>query len=249
MRKILFVPLAVVMACFAVSCKKDEPKQKWQLPVPQAVDLGIEVDGRKVLWGSFNVGADSPSGDGLHLSWGELEPKKEYNWNHYLFGYPDSYKVTRYCPGDKFSSWAGDGSPDGYSVLQYDDDVARQRLKGHRWRSPTFAEIKALLATRTDPNYQWSYTRLNGVAGFWVISKKSGTEGNRIFLPFSGSITSGGEPQGKGTGCSFWSSTLDSSEPARAYTFYISRYSDGEERVGWGSNSRNNGFLIRPVYE
>ena len=246
MKKLFYLAMAALMALTA-SCKKDTPTH-WRLPVPEAIDLGIEVDGRKVLWGSFNVGADSPSGDGLYLSWGELEQKEKYDWNDYSFGFPDSYKVTRYCPGDKSSSWAGSGTPDGFTALQFDDDVALQRLKGSRWRVPTFAEVQALVKTQGNPDYQWSFASLNGVRGFWIISKKAGTEGNRIFLPFSGTITSGKEPQGKNSGCSYWSSTLDSSEPSRAYSFYIAHYSDGEERIGWGSNSRSSGYQIRPVY-
>ena len=245
MKKALFLVFTLLLVM--TSCKKDSQPGK-KLAVPQAVDLGIKVNDKIIKWATFDVGADKPGGEGIFFSWGELAAKDEYGWNHYQFGVPDTYKVTRYCPGDKAASWGGSGSPDGMSVLQSADDVARQRI-GKKWRMPTFDEIKALLDTRTNPEYEWKFDEENGVNGFWVISMKAGTEGNRIFLPFSGSISSGGTPQSAGTGCCYWSSTLDSSEPSRAYCLYTSHYSNGEERIGWGSNNRGQGFIVRPVCE
>ena len=245
MKKALFLVFALLLV--VTSCKKDSQPGK-KFAVPQAIDLGINVNGKSIKWASFDVGADKPAGQGVFFSWGELAAKDEYDWNHYLFGVPDTYKVTRYCPGDNSASWGGSGNPDGLSVLQSADDVARQKI-GKKWRMPTFDEIKALLDTRTNPEYEWKFDEEDGVKGFWVISMKAGTEGNRIFLPFSGSISSGGEPQSVGIGCSYWSSTLDSSVPNRAYCLYTSHYPNGEERVGWGSVSRSQGYIIRPVCE
>lgn len=45
-------------------------------PVPDAIDLGMIVNGKNVKWASFNLGASTPEQFGLFLAWGDLEENK-----------------------------------------------------------------------------------------------------------------------------------------------------------------------------
>ncbi|MBQ9893252.1 MAG: hypothetical protein IJM35_08895 [Bacteroidales bacterium] len=243
MKRLLHISLAAMMVL--VACSKD-PKPGKKFAAPKVVDLGIEVNGVNVKWGSFNVGATKESDYGLYFSWGELSDKDLYEWNSYQFGEKDSYNVTRYCPGDKSFRWAGGGSPDGLTILQTSNDVARQRI-GKKWRMPTFNEVLALINTKTDPDYVWEWTEIDGHKGYKITSKKAGSEGNSIFLPAAGSISSGSEPSSVGQMCDFWSSSLDTSDPSRAYSFGFGYYGSDDQRVGTGAYSRSYGLVIRPV--
>ena len=64
MKKFLFLSMAV-LTVLAAACNKDDRPRKGKYgvdrvtPMPEAVDLGMVVDGRKVLWASCNLGASN----------------------------------------------------------------------------------------------------------------------------------------------------------------------------------------------
>lgn len=51
---------------------------KEDIPVPEAVDLGLSVK-----WASCNLGAECPEDFGGHWAWGELEQKRSYGYDNY----------------------------------------------------------------------------------------------------------------------------------------------------------------------
>ena len=198
--------------------------------VPTAVDLGIVInrgDGTayKLLWAECNVGATAPEEGGDYYAWGEtdyyyLDGHRYDNplasWNYKdgkSSGYVEaSYKwsgysdmtVSKYCPTS--DRWGGSGSPDGRTVLELDDDVARA-VMGEGWRMPTPKEFEAL-AWWCD--HEW--TTINGVAGMKITST---VNGQSIFLPGvgyrSGNILQYND-SGQGYRGFYWTSSLNSKD-------------------------------------
>ena len=67
--------MAALMMLAAFSCNKEKkPGNQTSVkygvdgktPLPKAVDIGLEVDGQKVLWASFNLGASKEWELGTH---------------------------------------------------------------------------------------------------------------------------------------------------------------------------------------
>ena len=144
-------------------------------------------DGKK--WALKNVGASSPSDYGDYFAWGETAPyyqvgysqedpmqdghwlsgKSGYNWANYGFTTDGGSTFTKYTGSD-------------YAVLQAADDAATKQW-GSSWCMPTNEEWQALLKGE---DFTWTWvTNFNnsGKNGRLVISRKSGVEGNCIFLP------------------------------------------------------------------
>lgn len=206
---------------------------------PEAVDLGITVKGSggttyKLYWADRNLGATSPEANGDYYAWGEVEPKTNYNWSTYRWSNGAYNKLTKYCPTNLQSYWAGSGSPDGKIVLDPEDDVAQAKLGGN-WRMPTFEEWQELGKCEKKV-----WTTQNGVKGMLI----TGNNGNSIFLPAAG-FKKNDSAGGVGVDGNYWTSSL--------------RYEDKPETAwdGWikdGTFSRNspercNGYSVRPVYQ
>ena len=107
------------------------------------------------LWAEHNVGALFPEGQGDFFAWGEIEPKDSYT----------SDNCSSYH--DDLGDIAGNPMFDAATANWGDD-----------WRMPTLEEMFELTQECT-----WTWTEVNGVAGYKVASK---TNGNCIFLPASG---------------------------------------------------------------
>ena len=81
MKRLIYLSLAALMVLSLASCKKDssvEPSDETEVisvVAPEAVDLGIVVNGKTIKWGSFNLGATKPEEYGDYYAWGETEPK------------------------------------------------------------------------------------------------------------------------------------------------------------------------------
>ena len=215
-------------------------------------------DGLK--WALKNVGAGKPADYGDYFAWGETEPyyqsgyseespmaaehwksgKTGYNWANYGLANGAYYKLTKYCPTDMTDSWAGTGSPDDKLVLEADDDAATAIL-GSGWRMPTDAEWNALL-NREDFTWSW-VTNFNGSGkkGRLVISRKSGFEGNCIFLPAAG-YRNGANRYGAGYDGYYWSSSLQTGDPNGAYDLYFN-----SGNAEWSHCFRYYGHAVRPV--
>ena len=119
---------------------QSQPTKQHIIP-DDCIDLGLSV-----LWATCNVGASRPQDFGEFYSWGELEPKLNYNKNN---------TKTYGIPMKDIS-----GNP------QY--DVATHK-KGDGWRMPTRTEFDELIDNTT---HQW--TTVNGVKGILATSKING---------------------------------------------------------------------------
>ena len=186
------------------------------------VDLGLSVK-----WATCNVGANSPEEYGDYFAWGELEPKETYNWS-------SAYK---WCKGSlktltKYNTNSSYGSVDNKTVLGATDDAAHANWGGS-WRMPTDAEMTELREQCT-----WTWTTENGVNGYKVTSK---TNGNSIFLPAAGYRWDGSLNYAGSSG-SYWSSSLNTDTPSRAWGVDFS--SDSVSRYG---SNRSCGQSVRPV--
>ena len=208
------------------------------------VEMG---DGLK--WATMNVGAAKPEEYGDYFAWGETAAKTDYSWATYKWmqeGQSDWKHITKYTFADEHKEgiWY-DGDTfvgDNKTSLEYADDAARQIWKG-TWRIPTDAEWTAL---RDEANFKWDWTddyEGTGVAGWIVTSKVSGYEGNTIFLPAAG-YRYGTSLIVAGSRGYYWSSSLFESFLVDARSVYFD-----SEGVGRGSDSRYNGFSVRPVSE
>ena len=261
-----------VLTVLAAACNKDDRPRKGKYgvdrvtPMPEAVDLGMVVDGRKVLWASCNLGASNEYEYGYFLAWGETEEKDDFTWKTYKYADGDAKKLTRYCPSATWDYW-GDKTtgPDREVTLLPSDDAAHVRLGG-MWRCPTRAELLALLSTLTDPDYSWTIeTPLDKkgneirdasgktvVRGWRIVSKKPDTEGNSIFLPFTGyhSSPAGSEQlqhsiyNGNGQLTGLLSSSVYEEEPSCVYGLGIQSKENGAFE---GHQGRSAGFPVRPV--
>ncbi len=181
----------------------------------ESVDLGLSVK-----WATFNVGATKPEEYGDYFAWGEVEPKDDYSWNTYI--YYDGSNLIKYT------------SNDSKIVLDPEDDAATMNWGG-TWRMPTKAEQDELSTKCT-----WDRTTQNGVDGY----KVTGPNGNSIFLPAAGYMF-GGTLNGAGSNGYYWSGSLGTDDPSRAYYLYFYL-----GNVRWGSSAdRLDGQSVRPVQD
>ena len=203
----------------------------YRIDVPQAVDMGTVVNGKNIKWASFNIGASSPEEYGLHYAWGETEPKENYSWSTYKWYGSYSTPPTKYNTSSSYGTVV-----DNKTVLDPADDVASVKLGG-KWRMPTDAEWTEL---QTKCTWTWT-TNYNGtgVKGRIVTA----TNCNSIFLPAAG-YRNGTDLYDAGSYGYFWSSSLDTDDPRRAWG--VDFNSGGVYR---GSYFRSSGRSVRPVTE
>lgn len=185
MKKFLYFSLAALM--LAASCDKNETYKKSSTeegdgvtPVPEAVDLGIVVNGKNIKWASLNLGAENYYDYGDWYAWGEIIPyytsiwplkwakrnetdetTLRYNWESYIYANGAKTKLTKYCPNNDIdvAYWDLDAcpsGPDGLTSLQSSDDPAHKRLGG-KWRMPTWQEFDALMQTMGNEDYEWKF--------------------------------------------------------------------------------------------
>ncbi|MBR0452395.1 MAG: InlB B-repeat-containing protein [Bacteroidales bacterium] len=191
------------------------------------VDLGLP-SGTK--WASYNVGAHKPEDYGDYFAWGETEPKSEYSWRTYKYCKGTENTLTKYCGN---SGYGYNGFTDNKNTLDLSDDAARINWGGV-WRMPTNNEWEEL-----KNNCTCTWTTQNGVNGYKVISK---TNGNRIFLPATGSRWGTSVYQAGSYGY-YWLSSLRESYPD--YYAYCLYFRSGDE--GWVDDDRYFGHTVRAV--
>jgi hypothetical protein len=104
---------------------------------------------------------------------------------------------------------------------------------GGIWRMPTGEELDELQTKCT-----WTWTTINGLSGFKVISK---TNGESIFLP-AGGYWEGGSFYLTNRMVLYWSSTLDTSNSNNAYSYW-----SFENAVNTYNNMRYVGMSVRAV--
>ena len=190
--------------------------------VGQAIDLGLSVK-----WATWNVGASAPEEYGAYFAWGEVNPKKTYDWTTYIWRSGSSNTVTKYNTNSNQST------VDNKTILDPIDDAAYANWGG-TWRMPTDAEWTEL---RT--NCTWTWTTQNGVSGRLVTA----TNGNSIFLPAAG-YRDGTNLYDVGSYGGYWSSSLYTGSPRSAWCVFFD--SGGVHR---GGGNRCGGFSVRPVCE
>lgn len=163
--KKLFFAAVVILPLLAVSCSKSSSSNGSSSV--KAVDIGLSVK-----WSDRNLGARSVGDLGDYYAWGETTTKATFTVENYKWVKNGMYQ---------YYGIEEEGSP---AFLRPEDDAARVRL-GKNWRMPTKENIQELVSTYTNPNYQWTWTRVGGHMGFEI---KYLQNGNSIFLPASGLV-------------------------------------------------------------
>lgn len=227
------------------------------------IDLGCDVDGKRIYWCSRNIGAlcDEPEADtddarqaswGDYFSWGGTAPKTDYSWTTYEHltltpGYTDYYAwkgINKYTvdDGTKTASWYdSDGNfiGDNKTVLEPKDDAAHVVMKG-LWRMPTAAEWEAL---RNTTNFQW-INAADSEKGRKVYSNFNPdyiADGRYIFLPYAG-FYDGAKLDYHTYGGYYWSSSLYEYDTPRAYHNYLN-----SSNITYDLRDRYLGFSVRAV--
>ena len=142
-------------------------------------------------WATRNVGANVPEEAGNAVAWGQTDITPNNNFVGYKWY--DGGKLTKYCTNAAF------GKVDNWTKLVTADDAVSIKM-GSPWRMPTKEEWDVLL----DKN-KFTWTWDSAKSGYWVISKITGYEGNKIFLPSTSNFTGNNGTTALGT---YWSSTL-----------------------------------------
>ncbi len=214
-----------------VSCDKDE-RNDVDNPNPvdeNWVDLGLPSG---LLWAKCNLDANAPEEYGGLYAWGETQTKTNYRWLTYRYCTAENsiYEVlqtlTKYNYSDTY------GTIDTLTVLEAMDDAASVNL-GSGARTPTKEEWEELIANTTS---EWD--TVNGVRGRTFTA----ANGNSIFLPAAGSILRT-DLSGVNNSGLYWTSTLGSNSPSKAWGFYFHWALQGMDC----ENARSHGQSIRPV--
>ena len=201
-------------------------------PTMESVDLGLSVK-----WATCNLGADKPESYGDYYGWGCPEPYAkgdDAGWPLYFQKIGGSGTDESDCGTEKdpLQEYVYHNNK---SIAGTKWDAARKKLGG-KWRMPTQDEFNELLN-----NCTCSWTTLNGVNGYKVVSKKDTSK--YIFLPAAGGRY-GISLLSAGLDGYYWGATPNSSNAYYACSLYF--YS-GSRRVG--RSSRFVGFPVRPVTE
>ena len=211
------------------------------------IDLGFDLNGKRLYWSSRNVGAtsDVPAENteaarkatyGNYYAWAATKPSASYNWASCPYWYEtnagEDCGWLKYCEeGYRFYC-------DYLTVLEPMDDAARQ-VVGGIWRMPTQQEWDALI---NKANWTW-HDEYNGRI---VTSRVSGYDDGRfIFLPAAGEMD-GTELWGEKDGGYYWSASLET-ENAVDHSAYNLLFSSDELKVDW--ETRPMGLSVRPITE
>ena len=190
-------------------------------PAHEYVDLGIVLNNKKILFATKNVGADTIYDYGNYYAWGEITTKSDYTWNTYRFGTQNAF--TKY------------NSTDQKVTLDLEDDPVCVNMGG-QWRSPTDAELQALLDQTTNA---W-VTDYNGSGINGRVF--TGTNGNTMFVPAAG-YCDGTPFSGVGSYAYWWSSSLQGVGKGGGRSLYF--YSSG---CGMFNGYRYYGVSARGVF-
>lgn len=234
MKKILLTLLAILCVA-AVSCKKDDggvtpadnPSNNTPGGDPSAPSGPTYVDlGLSVKWGTCNLGAVIPQGDGGYYAWGVTSTQDIYAWGTYTYCEGTMKSLTKYCGSAEY------GQVDGLALLDSIDDAA-EVLLGDGWRMPTADEMEELV-----DSCQWEWTRIGSISGCQV----TGPNGNSIFLPASG-YHYNDALVGCGEYGSYWTASLGTGIPASSQCL---GFREGAQYMS--TNYRFHGYSIRPVH-
>ena len=189
------------------------------------VDLGIRVDGKKILFATRNLGAEHEYDYGDYYAWGATEPwcigydqngttltastAAAYLSRHWQDGKSGGYAQANapfYSSGTGFDAIYTTYTTPG-DVLAAEHDAARAQW-GADWRMPTTGEMKALYDNTTST---WTANYNNtGIAGR-IFTGKGNYASSSLFLPAAGYFFGGTSYYHGGSRGYYWSSTLGSS--------------------------------------
>ena len=175
------------------------------------VDLDIKSG---VLWCSGNLGADYPEDCGGRYAWAETSVKSEnalYDWSYYEWCSGKKDSITKYCSS---GYWGKDGFVDNLSEMQESDDAAHVQL-GEGYHIPSANDWIDL-----EEQCGWEETKVNGVNGWLVRSKKNPDDNKKvIFLPCTG-IQEGGSVMNRNSSGYYWTANSVSGEYGASYQAY-----------------------------
>lgn len=188
------------------------------------VDLGLPSG---LKWADRNVGAESPQDYGDYFMWGSTTPDtdKPCDWAHAPFNGGSSDFDDAYFSRHKSEWLTGEG------ILKPEHDAAHV-IMGGIWRMPTSVEIQELFD---------GTTQMVEGNGMHFTSK---TNGNSIFMPFSG-YRCGSDVKYVGSCGYVWSSSLDAGIARGSH--YLG-FGSGGNAIVLGSN-RYFGLVARGVHE
>ena len=167
----------------------------------QWVDLGIRVNGNKILYATTNIGAETPEDYGTYFQLGDTQKRYSsitgttingftFDWSNYLYANGTNKSITKYClpsyadEEQEGDYWYGDGSGDNKNVLEPEDDAAHV-IWGGNWKVPSCSEFDPLrFNTNVNRTYTENYNS-TGIAGVIITGKGDYSE-NSIFLPHTG---------------------------------------------------------------
>lgn len=195
------------------------------------VDLGLPSG---TLWAKCNVGATTETDYGMYFQWGDTQGyeasevgnetgKKGFAWADYKYGTYDSSDTTNYG----MTKYNG---TDGKTSLDIKDDAAHVNMGGE-WTMPTNTQISELITL------SHSVVTKNSVVGM----EFTGTNGNTLFVPFSG-VANDGSVDGAGSGGGVWSSSL-ASNVNNAFRLYV----NDKPHANLYYDDRHFGFAVRGV--
>lgn len=228
----------------------------------------------KMNVGATSVADSPETSYGNYYAWGELDTYyKSFNSKDqvesknsiitHIPGLKYSYNWICYSTGDKndinFKEWSPTPFGSG-TVLQQEYDAAHQLWQG-TWRMPMWEDFKKL------------YDACGGAAApitdvpeiitkggiYWIDAPKTidGTTYNvsgvlcvasadrtkRVFFPAAGNVQHI-QRKSKGTLCTYWSSSLYTTNPQHAYCLYVNKT---EVKTNYSGLPRAYGFVVRPV--
>lgn len=173
------------------------------------VDLGIRIDGKKIMWATTNIGAAQMADYGDYIAWGEVAAKAEYTNNKYkYYKYFSADAATTDADGLKVTGRAA-----GYRWIDLGDDIAgteydaARAVLGGDWRMPTKVEMQALMNQCT-----WTWGQMKDSQNAMIYGFKVEGNGNFIFLPATGYRY----------GSDFWSNVLTGKLPVIAGLYWCS---------------------------
>ena len=200
------------------------------LPSEPLVDLGLSVK-----WASCNLGASKPTDYGGYYQWAGTKDVSDtgiyLDWSNCPYHTGSDVNIGWM----KYNTDSSYGTVDNKTVLESMDDAASVVLGG-KWRIPTNEEW-----TELRDNCSWTWTKIDGVNGYKVQSKKSGYTDNWIFLPAAGYRDNNSLLDVRTNG-EYSSSSL--SGPWSAFRLYF--YSS---HIGKNGDCRYIGRSVRPISE
>lgn len=190
------------------------------------VDLGLPSGN---LWAECNLGASSPEAYGDYYAWGEVEPKQKYT-------YPNHKWYKEGAPSLGFTKY---NNEDGKLTLEDEDDAVIQKL-GNGWRTPTLADFRELTNQKLTTIKK---TKLNGVAGYQITSKKNKKS---IFIPCAGFKQD--KPQTREISSSEEVAICMTNVRCIDYkVFNAWSFAFQQDRIGRYGKRRPDGISVRPV--